>query len=781
MKFSEILQVIKPEYIYIKVKPNNSIKNNKTHLIARTLAGLHRSLLRSFKTEESKVIKLLGKDFIVGTKYRYEQQGKFSYYIYMEKEKIEFYFILPSHFFSIMKERLGDIWKGVTLQQVDSIPQFDETAQKYQMVYLKEDGLSLKTNRSDNDLLNSNLNIVEVLEAGDRVGIFYNFLPTSQVSFKHSYISTLEKVKKGAPTERNKLGASFALKFLISLIDTIINDVAEVLTGSKKGASGEERVLSGIAERLTGGNRVSESTERKGRGQVVSSQILVLSESPDRIRERNNRISLVQSFEAVSGDNRLSGKKFNGKINFLSKQLPGIESNIVSEDEVQSFISLAGRDLIERYSFMDKVETQETQLPKELQKGIMSIGTITYRGHKQKAFLSDDEQYKKLMLLLIGPTRAGKSNLIANLSIDAIEHGECVIIFDFIKKCELSSEVAACFPADKVLEITCDNPDTLQGLGYNEVGFSEVPFDQYENAKRQSSNTLALINSINVGSGDSSRLSPKMERYLESACLVVFVNSGSIKDVFSVLLNHKKRAEYISAVPPEMEYYLEEYLDSLEELDDKNKDGEVIGTRIQAGIIDRLNTLKRNTYMELMLRKGVEGNLDLVEEMQKNQLIVIKMPQAMFTTDAEKDTFTTYWMSKIWLALQVRADRFEDEKDLKKVNLVIDEIYQVNHTEQFLTAKLSQVAKFGMKPIVSCHYINQLKYIRDELRSANASYMLIAGCDKKNYDELRDELYPYTAEDLKNLKRYHSLNYIKTKGGYSSFITKLPPQVKTRI
>src|SRR5690606_369139 len=151
----------------------------------------------------------------------------------------------------------------------------------------------------------------------------------------------------------------------------------------------------------------------------------------------------------------------------------------------------------------------------------------------------------------------------------------------------------------------------------NEVGFSNDPFTQYENAKRQTSNTLALVNSVNDGSGDSSRLSPKMERYLESACLVAFVNGGSIKDVFSILLSHTKRAKQIEKVPDNLEGFLEEYIESLRELDDKNKEGEVIGTRVQAGIIDRLNTLKRNPHMELMLKKGPEGDINLVEETQK--------------------------------------------------------------------------------------------------------------------------------------------------------------------
>ncbi|NDI34652.1 hypothetical protein [Chengkuizengella sediminis] len=61
--------------------------------------------------------------------------------------------------------------------------------------------------------------------------------------------------------------------------------------------------------------------------------------------------------------------------------------------------------------------------------------------------------------------------------------------------------------------------------------------------------------------------------------------------------------------------------------------------------------------------------------------------------------------------------------------------------------------------------------------SANTSYMLLEGCDKKNYTELKDELYPFTAEDLSNLKRYHSLNYVKSKEGYTRFITNMPSPI----
>ena len=772
-----MLTINKPDYCFVKLRPNNSIRNNNTHLITKSIANMYSSVFRNLKITRHKTFSLFKKEITIPTKFEYDLTGKISFFVYMEKDKIEFYFIFPERVKQVFHEKISSVWHLVTIDYIDEkeLPTFSDKATKYSMEYVKEDGLSTHTNRSSNDLLNATLNVVESIEEGDKVAVFYNFIPTNQNSFKHSYRHTIEKIQKRQPVERNKTGLAYLFKVSLSIVDGILKDIGEVLAGKNEKLD-DQNILTSLLDQLNGGGKVSESTERKGRTQIVESQILILSESKVKVRELSYATSIADAFEVISADNKFEKKKYSKKFNYTDTRYSTKSTNKISDEEAQNFIALPGRELIEAYSFMDKVETQETQLPKELQQGTMCIGSTTYRGHTQKAYLSDDEQFKKLMLLLIGPTRAGKSKLIANLSADAIRNKECVIIFDFIKKCELSSEIAACFPKDKVLEIACDDFEKMQGIGYNEVGYTDDTFKQYENAKRQTSNTLTLINALN-DRGEGSRLSAKMERFLESACLVVYITGGSMKEVFSVLMQHRIRHEFIDKIPSKFEPFLDEYVASLGELDERDKDGEIIGTRLQAGIIDRLNTLKRNTYMELMLKKGTENNIDLSEEMQKNQLIVIKMPQNMFTTDAEKDIFTTYWMSKIWLALQVRADKY-DENKLTKVNLVIDEIYQVEHTEQFLKSKLSQIAKFGMKPIISCHYINQLKYMRDELRAANASYMLIAGCDKKNFDELKESLYPYTAEDLKNLKRFHSLNLIKTSDGHAQFITKLPPVLK---
>ena len=52
--------------------------------------------------------------------------------------------------------------------------------------------------------------------------------------------------------------------------------------------------------------------------------------------------------------------------------------------------------------------------------------------------------------------------------------------------------------------------------------------------------------------------------------------------------------------------------------------------------------------------------------------------------------------------------------------------------------------------------------------------MLISGSDKDNYKELKEELDPYTLDDLLNLKRYHALCLMKYEGGWGKFIVKMP-------
>lgn len=769
MKFSEVVKIEKPKYKYLKLIPNNSVRNQSTYKISRTIASLYKNLFQRVKADEKKLITLFGKDYLIGSKYTIQLFEKVGYFIYIEKDKIEFYFIIPEKYESIIVEKINNVWSGITITEIEELPEFKKTATTYALTYSKEDALSLSIDLRNNDLLRSNLNIVNVLEENDKIGLFYNFTPTTQYTWRNEYKHTIEKLNNNQPVDREKGKITYLLKYALAIITDLSNIV---LSSFSTKESNQENFIETMVNKMNGPKEISPSTIRKESSTILNTQIVLISQADEKVRQQNNARSIIQSFDSIADDNRLIPKQIKYEFKYDDFKIKNAPINKVSDLESQSMLSLAGRDILEEYDFIDKVETRETRVPEDLQNGIFRIGTNTYRGNKQEAYLSTDKEYRNLTQMLIGPTRAGKSTLIANMVYDAIMNDECIFLFDFIKKCELSKEVIENIPKDKVLRVRCDDFDNLQGLGYNEVGFANDVFKQYDNAKKQATQLRTLVNSIN---NEESSLSAKMERYLESASLVAFINNGSIKDVFDVLQNHNKRNSLINKVPSNQLENMQEYIDTLRTLDEYDKDDNIIGSKLNlvAGIIDRLGKLKQNTYMELMLKRDTSNNIDLAREIQKNQLITLEMPENMFNTSAEKDAYTTYWITKLFLALQIRGEKIERENHTK-VNLIIDEIYQVGNTEKFLTSKLSQLAKFTIKPIISCHYIDQLNYMRKELRSANASYMLISGCDKQNYNEFKDELHPYELEDLLKLERYHSLNLIKHKDGYAKFITKLP-------
>lgn len=776
IKLTEYFKIVKPNYKFLKLTPANSIRNYNSDKIAHAAASLFKKVNARIKRYE--------KQFF------YEAPSKVSYFIYIEKGKVEFYFIVPDIYESLLREKINDTWKGITIETVESIPQFTQKALYYALNYTKENALSLSTDKRTNTLLSSNLNVIDVMEEGDRVGIFYNLIPSTQFTWRAEYKNTISKIQANQPVDRNKMNAWYITKFIASIVVDLVNSATDALTSFSK-TKEKESFLELALTRLNP-KELTLATKKKENATILEAQILVISESDNEVRKENNARSLAESFKTIEEDNSLSYKKIKRPKTknvdsqedkfLLSYRLNNVETNKMSTDECQNLISLPGKELLEDHNCIEKIDTLESKVPEELQEGVMCIGTNTCKGKPTKAYLSTDKEYKNLTLCVVGPTRAGKTTLFQNLNKDALNNNECNIIFDFCGECEFSDEIAEVTSKDKILTIDTSDTTKLQGLGYNEIREGKNTFETYRNTKIQVSQLITLVNSIN---GDDSELKARMERYLESAALVVFISNGPIKDVFGTLKDHRLRHKYINSIPKDQEENLEEYVLSLQELDEyskatKDNPAAIVGTKISnvQGILNRVNKLKQNAYMELMLKADCKNNIDLVEEIQKNQLICIKIPESAFSTETEKDIYCTYWISKIWLALQIRKWEIKDRSKHTKVNIFVDELSQVDNCTEFIRSKLSQMAKFSAKMIISCHFLKQIPIIRNELKAANTSYMMISGCNIENYKEMKTELYPYTEEDLLNLKRYHSLNYIKTKEGYSSFITALPRPIK---
>ena len=115
---------------------------------------------------------------------------------------------------------------------------------------------------------------------------------------------------------------------------------------------------------------------------------------------------------------------------------------------------------------------------------------------------------------------------------------------------------------------------------------------------------------------------------------------------------------------------------------------------------------------------------------------------------------------------------------LKTTELFINEIHQSYHCQLLMEDILVECRKFNLTPTLAMHYLSQgTKKLKESILASGSSFLLLSGCDKKAYDELKHyfEKDGYSENDLVELDRYNALCLIKNEETqYSSFVCKLP-------
>lgn len=753
IKASEYFEFKKPNYIFLKLIPSNSIRNYNSDKILTLIAGLYRSIDKQIR--------------IINKKLFFECTAKVSYYIYMEKKKVEFYFIVPEVHYNLFKDKIIDTWQNkITIIQTSDIPIFNKECTKYFMTYKKEDALSLSCDKRNNILLNSLLTVIHVMEDGDKVGVLYNFIPTNQKGWRAAYDKTIQKLKHDEPINKNKLDALYLARKLFLLIAKCL-DMALDIFGL--GTPSKEKPIYDL--------KLSDDTLKKRDATVIKTQILCLSQSPDKTREHNNAISVCQSFQCLNseyGNSLISRKYRNKEFSILDTTIKGADIIKIQPAEGQNFLSLPGRELLEEHKVIEHTNILETEVPPELRTGYISLGICEYKGSKVEAFHRDTYDQGNFPLVLIGEQGSGKTTYISNYVKYIQKRNEGCILIDYIKNCELADTIKKAVPSNRIIELDMSDAKSAQGIGYNELNpKSNEPLDILDVANRKALYIQMLVDALNV-EGDP--LSSSMDRYLSAASNIVFLNdNASLKDVVRCLNDFIFRQQCIDSIPPTLREYLSEEISALIELNDTDKDGNIIGTRMSKidGINHRINLLRKDLRLKMMFNKGCQGNIDLVKAMDDGKIILVKMPQEYFATPYSKNVIVTYLFTKIWAAQLIRGSR---QKQPKRFHVIVDEIFQARTAMKMLRDQeiLPQTRKFGCKFIFSCQYLGQIELIDQTLRSAGASYMLMKGAGKANFNEFKDELAPYTLEDLEALPQYHSLNLINYEKGRAKFITKLP-------
>lgn len=769
IKLSKYFELVKPEYSYIQVIPHKSIRNYNSANIAKAIAYTFKRADKMIKIEQKKLF--------------FKTNFKISYVIDINKSNASFYFIVPKPFVNVILEKICEIWSKATVKILDDpINGFTKNAEYYELSYKKEDALSLNTDFRSNEPLNSILNVMDIMKDDDRVTIIYNFVSNPQFNWIDRYNNTMNKIRERKSIDKNIFSINAICRnTLIYILDTI-NAVIEVINDFTGGSNKESKesmynVVLGILEKQ---DELSVATKKKKDSTVINTQIGVISDSIDDTRKNNNVIAVTQAFRSIDGDNELVSDRV--KTPFTLEQYNyNTKISTVSVEEGSNFIQIPARTLLNQHK-IDHITVEEAAVPDELKVGYISLGENRNKGNVINTYLEDDYDIGSLPLMILGRQGGGKSTYLANYCKYAMSRNESIFVLDYIKNCEMSRDIETVVPKDKLVILDFSKVENLQSFSYNELKFKEDTFEsKYEVANKKSQLTLELVNSINLN-GDP--FSPKMERFLISACDIVFTikENATFKDIIRCLTDHKYRGNIINNIPEEYIKKFEEDISALEELDEwskatKDTPSEKIGTRESKieGVLDRMTLLKRDFYLKMMFNKAPDDNVNFIDLMEQGKVVLIRLPQSKFKKYV-KNVICTFLMTKLWTSVETRGEIY---KKPTRTHIIIDELSQIHTAEMYLDSIITETRKYGFKPVLTGQRLFQLsKQFIEDLKSAGASFMLLKGSLKEDFTYFKEEIgEDFTYEDLDSMEQYSSLNLIQYSKGFTSFITKLPKPV----
>ena len=751
IKLSKYIEIQKAEYTHIQVIPSKSCRNTNTDKILVLANTMYKKLDRLIRIENKKLI--------------ITSKLKLSYYIHITKRCTEFYFIVPTVFYSQVKTKLSETWKNVEIKKVNALPININDCTKYQLSYKLNDVLSLNVDKRSNSLLNANLSVLEILQDDEAVGIFYNFIPMSQKEqnyFKISSQEALNNFRKGINLKKSKnivdLGV-ISLKFLVDFINGLLNAFLSAPKNS-------HNIINPV-EKTT-----SSSTQRKAKSDIIKTQAIICAKSDENEREKQLCTTIFNTFTSLNGDNELEMEEVKKNIDIYKDDIK-VKYNYTSTLESGKFVNVAGKDIIEQHKNIKHNKLLELRAPKCLEDGEVRIGEVKHKDDKQMTYYSTDEQMKRLGRVLLGPMGAGKDYYMTNMAKDIIKVGRGLIVLDYIDKCQLADNIKAITPIDRLIEINCANPKQLQSFAYDEYKYSDSDreVDKIDICMQKAQQYNMLLDTIN---DVNSTLTPRMLRYLNAAATIVFrVNQySSFKDIIDVLKNPTKRDNIISLLPASAKELLQDEIDDLEELSKRDKKGNIENADSKIdGILDRISKLKSSSiYTKLSYISESTNNVDFIKAINEGKVILIKIPAKRFSKTM-RSLLATFFLQKVWIAKEQGATETQTE-------LFINEIHQSYHCQLLMEDILVECRKFNLTPTLAMHYLSQgTKKLKESILASGSSFLLLSGCDKKAYDELKHyfEKDGYSENDLVELDRYNALCLIKNEETqYSSFVCKLP-------
>ena len=434
-------------------------------------------------------------------------------------------------------------------------------------------------------------------------------------------------------------------------------------------------------------------------------------------------------------------------------------------------------------------------IPKEITKDGIPFVYAKQRGKEIQTYRSMNKNLLALPLIAVGSQGSGKTNFMKLITYENYRKGISNLVIDILEDCKISKFCREAIPdEDRVdIDISLDNYENIPSLSFNEVSrlITEDmnPFRRISLASNIAEQVEIIVDSI--ADATNGKLTDPMIRYLYSASMVTFIRpNATLNDVFDVLRIPEERHKAI-AYAKNSGCFEEDMsvINNLLQLDKMVEHTEIIGedekgkpikhTTVEVvnndalivGINNRVTQLEKNPYVKRMLKQRPNNDENFIEYIAQGKVINISMPQYDFPSEKIRDLIATFYTCRLWLAVQTR----KDNDNANVCNIVLDEVYTIKGTMELMKNCLSQWRRYRISVTTSAHHLSQFSTtVWQMIKSCGTSYALLQGTEKEQATLLKEEMMPYTTEDMLSLKRYHGIFLQKHEQGYAKYIGRVP-------
>ncbi|KJS81660.1 MAG: hypothetical protein JM58_16430 [Peptococcaceae bacterium BICA1-8] len=768
-----------------KLVPDYAINNSNNEVIVHSLGCI-------YLTPRERIKLLAGQ-------YMFPQKASFD--IILKPKSASFYMTTPKEFSNLIENTMKTVWNKSTIEPIaGEVESFTRQKTEVCELVLKDYNFkSFSTSKSDLYPLTNMIGVTKNLKDNEKVRASITIEPMKRRNWiaiaKDEYksfqkgksinneMSRKEKIAKlGFAGIEGSLSLYIEYKMLLfeSVFGLVMPDkredekqTIEIKLDSLEAMKEENKM-----------NNLNPSTIYKMTSEAFRCRVVILSESYEPTRAKLNMLAVANAYKDLNGDNELTPRmlsKWEQDRLFKAvheNNVPTSNVCICSDKEVAKLIQLPQADLQREYQ-LESIDTRELDIPEELQNGKVLIGIADKQGKKIPAFWATPINVMSLAKVFVGPQGSGKTTALKRTIKDCHKAGYSNIVIDYVESCELAREISAALPPGEKIEIVLGGRNNVPALAYNEVSKlikeGMDPWERIRLANLISEQVEYLINAVTDSS--TGELTAPMLRYLHAACMVTFIRPGArLSDVFDILRRWDKRHLAVEYAKQSNCFDADDdtFWD-LTELDERDKKtGEIISTRenLIIGITNRIIVLQKNPYLKAMLKAPINQSQDFTRYIEQGKSVFIQIPQYMFPNQMVRDIITTFFVSRIWLAIQLR----KDNANARLCNVVFDEVHQVPTTARFLANHVTEFRRHRLGLIISCHFLKQFRDLFDALKSSGVSYVLIAGTEKENLEKLREELSPFSVEEVMAIKKWHSLNIVNYGNQYARFVTAMPKE-----